>query len=783
VSDANKHGHAPHDTKTEIGKARPGIGQRKFVLGHGRYVDDLPAADCLNVAFVRSPYPHARIVRVNRAAAEAAPGVYTVVVGNELGQVAAIPVNKFTPDLKLPDYRALTGDVVRYVGEPIAVVVATTRSQAEDAAQLVEIEYESLPAVTGSIAALAPGAPVLFPDHGDNVCYRLAVTGGDVAGAFAQAAHTVKVRVVHHRISATPLEPRGTISRWDPGLGEMTTWNSCQVPHQLRDDIAMALGLPQHRVRVVVPDLGGGFGAKGSTYREDIAVAALAKLLGKPVKWMSTRREDFLSTQHARDQIDEAEAAVDAEGHILAIRTATTTNLGAYLLGRSSRQALRVTQFATGGYRIPAHEATATTVFTNTTPTGAYRGAGRPEAAYIGERLIDAVARQLDIDPVEIRRRNFLQPTDFPYRTPNGAAYDSGDYPQMLEKLVEVAGYAELRAQQAARRAAGELVGIGVATFVENTSAGWESGAVRVEADGTITVISGAIPMGQGVETVLAQIVADQLGVSVERLQFRFGDTSLTQAAMGSFGSRSTAIGGSAVRQAALRVRERATVLAARLLESSPDDLEFSDDTAFVRGAPERRVGWPEIAKAAYPGIGRPVIEEPGLEAHAFFGTEGEAIASGAYLAVVSIGRDTGQVRLEQLIAVDDSGTVINPLLAQGQIHGAMAQGIGEALQERVVYDEDGQLVTASLLDYALPTAAQVVSPVTDHIVTPSPLNPLGAKGVGEAGIIGTPPAIINAAIDALAPLGVRHLDPPLHHEKIWRILRDAQASQNAQST
>jgi carbon-monoxide dehydrogenase large subunit len=410
-------------------------------------------------------------------------------------------------------------------------------------------------------------------------------------------------------------------------------------------------------------------------------------------------------------------------------------------------------------------------VFTTTTPTGAYRGAGRPEAAYIAERLMDATARELGIDPVEIRRRNVLHPTDFPHETPNGARYDSGDYPRLLDKLVQVCDYDGLRAMQAEHRARGELVGIGLATFVENTSAGWESGAVRVEADGTITVISGAIPMGQGVDTVLAQIVADALGVRVERLTLRFGDTALTQAGMGSFGSRSTAVGGSAVRQAALRVRERAAVLAARLLESAPDDVEFADDAAFVRGAPERRVGWREIARAAYPPLGRPVVEEPGLEAHAFFGTEGEAIAAGAYLAVVSIDRDTGQVILERLFAVDDSGVIVNPLLAEGQIHGAMAQGIGEALQERVVYDADGQLLSGSLLDYALPIASQVIAPVTDHIVTPSPLNPLGAKGMGEAGIIGTPPAIVNAAIDALAPLGVRHLDPPLHAEKIWRLL------------
>jgi len=766
---------------TEVGRSRPGIGQRTFVEGLGRYLDDLPHGDALHVAFIRSPHPHARILAVDRAPALAAPGVQAVVVGAELGQVAPIPVNRFTPDLKLPDYRALSGEVVRYVGEPVAAVVATSRALAEDAAQLVEVEYAPLPAVTLAEAALLPDAPVLHPDLGDNVCYSLTVRGGDVDDAFERAAHVVTVRVVHHRISATPLEPRGLIARWDAGLGELTIWDSSQTPHQLRDDVAVALGLPQHKVRVIVPALGGGFGAKGSTYREDVAVAALARLLGRPVCWISTRREDFLSTQHARDQIDEAEAAVGPDGRILGIRTRTVTNLGAFLLGRSSRQALRVTQFATGAYKIPAHEATATTVFTTTTPTGAYRGAGRPEAAYIVERLIDAVARELAIDPVEIRRRNFLQPTDFPHRTPNGAAYDSGDYPRMLDELVRTAEYARLRETQARRRDEGELVGIGIATFVENTAAGWESGAVRVESDGSITVISGAIPMGQGVDTVLAQIATDALGVRVERLTLRFGDTALTQAAMGSFGSRSTAVGGSAVRQAALRVRERAAVLAARLLESSPDDVEFAEDVVFVRGAPERQVTWAQIAKAAYPPISRPVTEEPGLEAHAFFGTDGEAIAAGAYLAVVSIDRETGQVILEQLVAVDDSGTVINPLLAEGQIHGAMAQGIGEALQERVVYDDDGQLVTASLLDYALPTASQVVSPVTDHIVTPSPLNPLGAKGMGEAGIIGTPPAIVNAAIDALSPLGIRHLDPPLHAEKIWRLLRSQESGVRSQ--
>ncbi|MBA2632258.1 MAG: xanthine dehydrogenase family protein [Chloroflexi bacterium] len=758
----------------EVGRSRPGIGQRRFVAGLGRYLDDLPDGDCWHVAFVRSPHAHARVRSVDRSAALAAPGVRAVVVGDELGEVAAIPVVRFIPDLRIPDYRALSGAVVRFVGEPVAAVVADDPAAADDAARLVDVDYEPLRAVTSAAAALAPDAPIIHPEHGDNVCYRLTVRGGDVDGAFAAAAHVVTVRVAHHRISAVPLEPRGVLARWDPGLGELTVWGSSQTPHQLRDDLAATLGLPQHRVRVVVPDLGGGFGAKGSTYREDVAVAALARTLGRPVKWISTRHEDFLTTQHARDQVDEATAAVDATGRVLGIRTATLTNLGAYLLGRSSRQALRVTTFATGAYRVPAHEAVATTVFTNTTPTGAYRGAGRPEAAYIIERLVDAVARELGLDPAEVRRRNYLQPGDFPYRTPNGATYDSGDYPRLLARLIEVSDYDCLRAAQARRREAGELVGIGLATFIENTSAGWESGAVRVESDGSIIVISGAIPMGQGVETVLAQIVADALGVRVERLAFRFGDTALTQAAMGSFGSRSTAVGGSAVLQAALRVRERAAELAGGLLEASVADVEFADDWASVRGAPERRVSWAEIARAAYPPLGRPVAEEPGLEAHAFFGTDGEAISAGAYLATVSIDGDTGSVRLERLIGVDDSGTIVNPLLAEGQIHGAMAQGIGEALQERVVYDADGQLLTATLMDYALPASIQVARLTTDRITTPSPLNPLGAKGVGEAGIIGTPPAIVNAAIDALAPLGVRHLDPPLHAEKIWRVLQAA---------
>jgi len=750
----------------------------RFLRGRGAYVDDLlaPPGSSAHALFVRSPHPHAAIRAVDDTAARVLPGVLGVFVGDQLGQVAPTPVVQFVPGMRVPAYLALSTAVVRYVGEPVAVVVAETRAQAEDAAALVDVAYEPLPAVATAEAALAASAPVLHPElGGDNVCYRV-VRPGELSAddAFARAAHVVRVRVAHHRIAAAPLEPRGLVAHYDSAGGELVVQCSSQTPHQLRDDLATALGLPHHRVRVIVPDVGGGFGLKGTTYREDVAVALLAVRLGRTVRWTATRGEDFVSSQQARDQCDTAEAALDAAGHVLALRTRTVCNLGAYALGRSARQALRVTQYATGAYSIPAHHAEAVTVFTNTTPTGAYRGAGRPEAAFVIERLMDAAARQLELDPAELRRRNFLRRVDFPHTTPNGASYDSGDYPSLLERLLLLADYEGLRARQRQRRAHGELVGLGLATFIENTAAGWESGAVRVEPDGSVAAISGAVPMGQGVETVLSQMVADALGITPEEVRVRFGDTALTQAGMGSFGSRSTALAGGALLQAAERVRDRAAQIAGDLLEAAPTDLQFADGGAYVRGAPRRRVSWQQIAGAAYPKLGQPVAREPGLEAHAFFSAPAESISAGAYLALVSIERATGRVQLEQLIAVDDCGRVINPVLVQGQVHGAMAQGIGEALFERVVYAADGQALSTSLLDYALPRARDTVSPRLGHQVTPSPYNPLGAKGAGEAGIIGTPPAIINAVIDALAPLGVRELDPPAHPEKIWRILRDA---------
>jgi len=742
----------------------------RLVQGSGVYIEDVAVGNVLEAVFVRSPHAYAHVLRVVTDAARAMPGVEAVLVGQTLEQAAPLPVHRFIEDMRVPVYHALDERTVRYVGEPVAVVIAVTRAQAEDAASLVHVEYQPLQAITLIEAALGPGAPVLHAELGDNVCYRTLVRGGDVEAGFARATHVVRVEVVHHRLSAAALEPRGTIASYVSG--DLCVWSSTQTPHQLRDDLAAALGLAQHRVRVIVPDVGGGFGSKGTTYREDVAVAALARQLRRSVRWIASRSEEFQSTQQARDQIDSAELALDADGHMLALRTRTICNLGAYMLGRSARQALRVTQYSTGAYRIPCHAAEAVTVFTNTVPTGAYRGAGRPEAAYLIERVVDAAARELSLDPAELRRRNFLQPADFPYRTPNGATFDSGDYSSLLDKLLDAAGYQTLLAEQVERRGRGELVGVGIATFVENTAAGWESGALRVEADGSVTAISGAIAMGQGVETVLAQIVADELGTSLDQITVRMGDTALTQQAQGSFGSRSTAIAGSALRAAAHRVRSQAAAIAAELLEVAPADIAFDDGAAYVLGAPGRRVGWPAIARAAYPSLGQPRVREPGLEEHAFFHAPAEAISAGAYLALVSVDHETGRIRVERMVAADDCGTVVNPLLTAGQVQGAIAQGIGEALFERVVYDGAGQLLSTSLLDYPLPRVTDVVDARMVHQVTRSPHNPLGAKGAGEAGILGTPPAIVNAVIDALAPLGIGHLDPPLHPEKIWRLVR-----------
>ncbi|MBX5491416.1 MAG: molybdopterin-dependent oxidoreductase [Chloroflexi bacterium] len=760
----------------EIGRPRPRVEDLRLITGHGRFVEDVALPGLLHLALVRSPYPHARITRIDTTAASVATGVRAVVTGADVPVLANLPATPVSPNLRVPPFELLCRTVVRAVGMPVAAVVATSRAAAADAAQLVEVDYEPLPAVAEAEAALAPDAPVLYPEFGSNVCYTLEAGHGDVEAAFAGAAHVTRLRVTFPRLAPVPLEPRGVVASYDPTSQELTIWATTQSPHRVRWLASLALGMPEPRIRVLAPDMGGGFGGRGAVYGEYLLAAWLARQLGAPVRWIATRSEDITTGTHGRDQIVYIEAAAEADGRLRGLRARIITNLGAFLQVNTPTPAPQLLRMLPGCYRVPAYRGQLTGVFTNTTPTAPYRGAGRPEAADTIERLMDQLARELQLDPIELRRRNFIRRDEFPYRTPAGVTYDSGDYAAALDRLLTLADYPALRARQAAERARGErtLLGIGLASFVEPSAGGWESGAVRVEPSGDVTVATGSSAHGQGHETSFAQIVADRLGVPFERVIVRRSDTAVTPPGVGTFGSRSTVLGGSALVQAADQVLEKARRIAAGLLEASPDDIRLEQGRFQVAGAPERHVTWAQVAAAAY-GRGRlPPGETPGLEASAYFDPHSETYGFGAALAVVRIDPDTGQVRVEHLWAVDDCGTVINPLLVEGQIEGGTAQGFGQAVLEQVVYEPDGTLATGSLMHYALPRASTMPPLTIAEMVTPSPLNPLGTKGVGESGtIIGTAP-IMNAVADALAPLGIAHLDMPYTPERVWAALQAA---------
>ncbi len=742
----------------------------RFITGAARYVADIRLPGTLYVAFLRSPYASARIRRLDPAPARSLAGVVAVITGEDVVGLGEMPVNRVVEGMRVPPHPLLARDRVRTVGEPVAAVVAETPALARDALDLIEVEYEPGPAVVDPEAALRPEAPLVHPEFGTNVAYTFGREGGDVDAAFARADRVVRLRIAHSRVAAVTMEPRGALAAWDPATGELTVWVSTQSVYNVRSALSAVLGEPDHRIRVIAPDVGGGFGSKGCAYREEVLTAYLARTLGRPVRWVATRSEDLLSTMQAREEIDYVEAAVAADGRVLGLKVESIYNLGAFLQLSTAMPPLRTPVYCVGAYDIRNVRTRVTAVFTNTVPTGPYRGAGRPEAAFVAERLMDEVARELGLDPAEVRRRNFIRPDQFPYRTATGVVYDSGDYGRALDRALELVDYAGLRAEQARARARGELMGVGLATYVELSAQGWESGAVRVEPSGRVTVLTGSVPHGQGHETAWAQIVADRLGVPIERVRVRSGDTGIVPVGIGTFGSRSAALAGSALVVAAEKVRQKAVQIAAQLLEAAPDDLVYEGGRIFVRGAPGRAVTLEQVARAAYSRAPGPGIE-PGLEATAYFQAPQESYSFGAYVAVVRVDPETGVVRLEKLVAVDDCGRVINPLLVEGQVHGGLAQGIGQALLERVAYDPDGQLLTGTLLDYALPRADDLPAFIVDKTETPTPNNPLGVKGVGEAGTIGAPPAIVNAVVDALAPLGVRHIDMPLTPERVLRAI------------
>jgi len=747
----------------------------RLITGAGTYVDDLRPPGLCHLVFLRSYLPHAAIGAVDAAAARASPGVIEVVTAAELKDAPAFPASG-PKGSRLPQRPLLNGDRVRFSGDLIGYVVAETREEARDAADAVVVEVDARPVVIDPIAAADEGAALVHDSLGTNVADESTRIWGDVEAAFTGAHRVVRARIRNQRLAGAPIETRAVLAianRWEPSV---TVWSATQIPHGVRDELATFLDLPQSAVRVIAPEVGGGFGAKLSVYPEELLVAWAAMRVGRPVKWVEERSEHLQATTHGRDQIHDAELAVNADGTLRGLKVRLTADLGAYPMGVGLP---RLTRRLLGGcYRLPALQVDIRSVYTNKTPIAAYRGAGRPEAIFLIERMIDLAARELGVDPADMRRRNLLPAFDAPIASISGELYDSGDYAAALERALAVAGYDQLRAEQQQARQAGRLIGIGVASYVEMAGFGpdgdlFESATVRANADGTVTVVTGTSPHGQGHETAWAQLVASELGIAMDRVTVRHGDTATVAVGLGTFGSRSAAVGGTAVHLAAGDVSEKARRLAAHLLEAAPADIVVSDGQWQVRGVPGRGVTFADIAGTAY-GSARPKDIEAGLESTRFFQPPGMVFPFGAHVAVVEVDRETGSVTLRRYVSVDDCGRVINPLLVEGQVHGGLAQGIAQALYEEVAYDGDGSLLSGNLTTYMIPTAPDLPSFILDRTITPSPVNPLGVKGVGESATIGSTPAVVNAVVDALSPLGVTEIDPPCSPEKVWRAIERA---------
>ncbi len=754
----------------------------RLITGRGVYVDDVPLAGALYMAVLRSPHAHARIVAIDAAAARQAPGVVAVVAGAEVRELCGpLPGGPSMPGQKYVPRWPLATDVVRFVGDPVAVVVAESRAAARDALELIRVEYEPRPAVVDVEKAAEPGAPRVYEELDDNIGYVTTTTGGDVEAAFRAADRIISARIVNQRVVPLPMEPRCVAAEYRGVPGELTVWASSQFPHQLRTHLSRLLGIPENRVRVITPEVGGGFGAKAEVYPEDILTAALAVRLGRPVRWTADRRDDMAAMVHGRDQIDYVDMAVTKDGTILGMKLKVIADLGAYYQLNTAAVPPLTALMAPGPYRIRNLAVEVRGVFTNKVPTAAYRGAGRPEATFLLERMMDIIAYDLQLDPAEVRRRNLLPPDVFPYTTPTGATYDSGNYQATLDKALALADYAGFQRERERLRAQGRLVGIGLSAYVEICGmgpskgmggGGWEAATVNIEKTGKVTVLAGISPHGQGQETTFAQIVADELGVDLDDVQVLHGDTARVPYGVGTYGSRGLAVGGTALVMSIEKVREKARRIAAHLLEAAPDDIVFENGRFQVRGVPERGLTIAQIADAAYDARNLPPGLEPGLTATSFFEPPNFTYPHGVHVCMVEVDPGTGKVTILRYIAVDDCGRVISPLLVHGQIHGGIAQGAAQALMEEVVYDPDsGQLLTGSLMDYAVPTAVDLPSFELAETVTPTPVNPLGAKGVGEAGTIGSTPAVANAVIHAL---GIRHADMPFRPEKVWRILQAA---------
>lgn len=755
-----------------------------MLVGEARYLDDLELAGQVHIAFVRSLVAHANFT-VDATPAYEIPNVVAVITAADLGKVPTIPRVASHPDQRDCMQPVLAVDRVRFVGEPIAVVVATHLYSAVDGARAVSVAYDDLPPVLTTEDATADNSPLLHSDIARNTVAEFMRSVGDADAAFAEADVVVRGRFGSHRYTGHPLETRGVLADYDPGSEFLTVRTSTQWPHTVRTALANVLEIPLHRIRVLAPDVGGGFGVKQEVYPEEILLALLSIRLGRPVKWSETRSEHFLAANHAREQIHDIEIAATRDGIVLGMRAWIVADMGAYLRSLGVMCPDLTAAQLPGPYRIQNYQVFVKCVLTNKTPVGAYRGAGVPEAIFATERAMDRVAQRLEVDPAEIRRRNFIPPAEFPWNTGLTASgvrfnYDSGEYEKGLDLALNLSGYEEWRKRQAIARSEGRLLGIGIATFVMLSGLGpFESASIRIEADGAISVVSGASPHGQGTATTLAQIAADELGVRPQDVRITFGDTALIPHGMGTYASRNGVVAGNAVYEAARKVRAKALQLASHLLEVSSDDLELQGGRCVVRGAPNRSISLSELGAASDPMNPQFPNIEPVLDATHYYSAPECTFSSGAHVAVVEIDRTIGSLEVLDYVIVTDAGRIINPMIATGQIVGGFAQGYGGSTGEQLVYDRDtGQPLTASFTSYLLPSSIDTPSVRTAFVETLSPRNPLGVKGLGESGTVGVPAALSNAVEDALLPLGISIDATPIMRQDLWAALKRAQTSE-----
>jgi aerobic carbon-monoxide dehydrogenase large subunit len=764
----------------------------RFITGTGRYIDDLTVTGCLHMAVVRSTEAHAAITLIDTSEAEAHPGVIAVYTAEDLEFGGGIPMVWDPPGVEInaPDHMPLKSGEVKCVGDPVAVVIGSDKYGVADAAELVIVEYDPKEAVVDPEKALEDGSPLVWDDFGTNKTHEWAVAGGDIDAALEEADVVLEHSIANHRIAGAPIETRGAMV--EPRGDTLTLTSSTQIPHITRFILSGVVGISEDHLRVIAPDVGGGFGAKLNTCVEEAILCVVARKLGRPVKWIETRSENLAYTHHGRDQVAHITMGARSDGTVTGVKARIVADLGAYFQILTPFIPELGFPVAGGCYKFSAIDLNFTGVFTNKFATDAIRGAGRPEMTHWIEVMMDRLALEVGSDPVEIRRKNFIGADEFPYETPLGIVYDSGNYEGTLDKMLEALDLDAFRSEQEKLRSDGVHRGVGLSTYTEVCglapsravgpqgvglqAAFWESATVRVHPSGSATVYSGASPHGQGLDTSYAQIAADRLGIDMAQVEVLHGDTNQGPFGWGTYGSRSLSVGGEAIAKASERVQEKAKKVCAAMLEAAPADIELADGVFRVKGQPDKSMSMADIAGAAYiPPEELPADIEPGLEESAFYDPENFVFPFGAHACVAEVDVETGKVKIVRWIAVDDCGPAINPMLIDGQVHGGITQGIGQALYEQVVYDSEGQLVTGSFVDYAIPTAAEVPDFETDRTETPSPVNSLGVKGIGEAGTIAASPAVLNAVLDALRPLGVDYIDMPLTPMRVWEAIQAAQ--------